>query len=105
MAINLSNLMNSSVASVNAMNEPSDRRSRRKAETRTKLVEAAKTLVARQGVEGTRIQEITEEADVGFGSFYNYFSSKDELIEVVLAEVVAAQGAAINAATATLDDP
>src|SRR6476661_2837885 len=62
-----------------------DRRARRREETRARLVEAAKALFARQGVDNTRIQEITDEADVGFGSFYNHFQSKEALIEAGLA--------------------
>jgi AcrR family transcriptional regulator len=66
-----------------------DRHARRREATRAKLVEAAKALFARQGVDNTRIQEITDEADVGFGSFYNHFQSKEALIEVVLADTIA----------------
>lgn len=82
-----------------------DRHARRREATRAKLVEAAKGLFARQGVDNTRIQEITDEADVGLGSFYNHYQSKEALIEVVLADTVAAQGAEIDALTAQLDDP
>jgi len=82
-----------------------NRQTRRREATRSKLVEAAKSLFARQGVDNTRIQEITEEADVGFGSFYNHFESKDAIVEAVLEETVAAQGAAIDRLTAGLDDP
>jgi AcrR family transcriptional regulator len=82
-----------------------DRHARRREATRTKLIEATKSLIARQGVENTRIQEITEEADVGFGSFYNHFASKEEVIEAVLADTIAAQGAEIDALTADIDDP
>jgi AcrR family transcriptional regulator len=82
-----------------------DRHARRREATRAKLVDAAKGLFARQGVDNTRIQEITDEADVGFGSFYNHFESKEALIEVVLADTIAAQGAEIDALTAQLDDP
>ncbi len=82
-----------------------DRHARRREATRAKLVEAAKAVFARQGVDNTRIQEITEEADVGFGSFYNHFQSKEALIEVVLADTIAAQGAEIDTLTAQLDDP
>ena len=67
------------------------------------MVEAAKAVFARQGVDSTRIQEITEEADVGFGSFYNHFQSKEALIEVVLADTIAAHGAEIDALVANLD--
>jgi AcrR family transcriptional regulator len=81
------------------------RQQRRREETRNKLIAAAKALFARHGVDNTRINEITEEADVGFGSFYNHFESKDAIVEAVLEQTLAAQGAAIEALTSDLDDP
>jgi AcrR family transcriptional regulator len=84
---------------------PLDRHARRRERTRSKLLDAARALFARQGVDNTRINEITDEADVGFGSFYNHFESKEAIVEAVLAEAVAAQGEAIDAATVELDDP
>ena len=66
-----------------------DRHARRREQTRAKLVEAARTLFARHGVDTTRINEITDEADVGFGSFYNHFDSKEAIVEAVLAETMA----------------
>lgn len=72
---------------------------------RRKLLDAAKALFAHQGVENTRINEITDEADVGFGSFYNHFDSKEAIVEAVLGEEVAAQGTALASVTADLDDP
>jgi AcrR family transcriptional regulator len=68
-------------------------------------VEAARELFARQGVDATRINEITERADVGFGSFYNHFADKDEIVEAVLRESTEAQGALVDALTGGLDDP
>ncbi len=82
-----------------------DRHARRREQTRAKLVEAARTLFAGRGVDNTRINEITDEADVGFGSFYNHFDSKEAIVEAVLAETVAAQGEAIEAVTSQLEDP
>jgi AcrR family transcriptional regulator len=82
-----------------------DRRARRRAETRAKLIEAARATFARQGVDATRINEITDEADLGFGSFYNYFDSKDAIVAAVVDEVVTAAGEAIAAATKDIDDP
>lgn len=84
---------------------PQGRQGRRRAQTRAKLIAAAGVLFARQGVENTRINEITEEADVGFGSFYNHFDSKDAIVEAVLADTIAAQAAALEAVTAGLHDP
>src|ERR1019366_9692309 len=81
------------------------RQVRRRAETRAKLMAAASALFARQGVDNTRIQEITDEADVGFGSFYNHFDSKDAIVAAVAHEAAAAMGAAIDVAAERLDDP
>lgn len=82
-----------------------DRHTRRREQTRRKLLDAARALFARQGVENTRINEVTEEADVGFGSFYNHFDSKDAIVEAVVEETIAAQGGAVSSLTADLDDP
>ncbi|HSS31737.1 MAG TPA: TetR/AcrR family transcriptional regulator [Solirubrobacterales bacterium] len=84
---------------------PQDRRSKRREATRQKLLDAARSLFASQGVDNTRINEITERADVGFGSFYNHFEDKEAIVQAVLAEAVATQGAGINAVTENLDDP
>jgi AcrR family transcriptional regulator len=55
------------------------RGARRKRETRIRLLEAALRLMAEKGMEGVAINEITEAADVGFGSFYNHFESKEAI--------------------------
>jgi AcrR family transcriptional regulator len=87
-----------------AVTEPG-RGARRRARTRARLLEAAGSLFAEQGVEATTIAEITERADVGFGSFYNHFESKDEIADVVAAEIVTARGAALAALRPQLSDP
>jgi AcrR family transcriptional regulator len=92
------------VASV-AEAPPSDRRTRRRELTREKLLRAARGVFARKGIDNTRINEITEAADVGFGSFYNHFDSKEAIVEAVLAETVSAQAAAVDRLTKDLDDP
>jgi AcrR family transcriptional regulator len=85
--------------------ERPDRQSRRRAQTRAKLLTAAATLFARQGVESTRINEITEEADLAFGSFYNHFESKQAIVEAVLKDTIAVQGELVATLTADLEDP
>jgi len=66
------------------------RSSRRRRETRARLLDAALKLMADRGVDGVAVNEITEAADVGFGSFYNHFPSKEaihaELIDLVFGE-------------------
>ncbi|MBB6731102.1 TetR/AcrR family transcriptional regulator [Cohnella zeiphila] len=48
--------------------------------TRSRLTEAAVTLFERQGYEATTVQMIADAASVAKGTFFNYFSSKEELI-------------------------
>lgn len=62
---------------------PEARGARRKRETRQRLLEAALELMADKGMEGVAINEITEKADVGFGSFYNHFESKEAIYDAV----------------------
>lgn len=56
-----------------------NRGARSREKTRRRLIDAALTVMAEKGVDGCAIADITEEADVGFGSFYNHFKSKDEI--------------------------
>jgi AcrR family transcriptional regulator len=62
------------------------RADRARQRTRRLLLDAGRTLIAAKGVAGLRIQDITEEADVALGSFYNYFQSKEDLLEAVITE-------------------
>lgn len=56
----------------------------RQQKTRIRLLRSAYSLMSVKGVDETTIQEITDTADIGFGTFYNYFSSKDEIASQVL---------------------
>ncbi len=56
----------------------------RQQKTRVRLLCSAYSLMSVKGVDETTIQEITDTADIGFGTFYNYFSSKDEIASQVL---------------------
>lgn len=66
----------------------SGRVQKRQVRTRIRLLQAAHRLMSEQGIDETTIQQITEEADVGFGTFYSYFSSKDDIAAQVLDCVV-----------------
>jgi AcrR family transcriptional regulator len=59
---------------------PSDRRSRRSAELRERLFRAALELFAKKGFAETTVEDITDAADVGKGTFFNYFPSKDHIL-------------------------
>ena len=81
------------------------RATRRRLETRARLVRAARELMARKGVGATSIQEITEAADVGFGSFYNHFDSKETIAAAVMAEAIESFGTAADRVAVVLEDP
>jgi AcrR family transcriptional regulator len=56
------------------------RRERRSAEIRERLFRAALDLFAAKGFAETTVEDITENADVGKGTFFNYFPSKDHIL-------------------------
>ena len=78
---------------------------RRKARTRQALIDAAVRLIAEGRGDRASIQEITEEADIGFGSFYNHFDSKEQLFATASEEVLERWGQLIDRASAGITDP
>ena len=93
-----------SSASASTTRSPT-RLDRRKARTRQALIDAAVRLIAEGRGERASIQEITEAADIGFGSFYNHFESKDQLFETASSEVLERWGRMIDRASAGIADP
>ena len=59
------------------------RRERRKEETRKQIFQAAMKLFGKKGVFATTVEEITEAADVGKGTFFNYFPSKEAILSAL----------------------
>lgn len=59
------------------------RRQRRAAETRLRLFRSALKLFAERGFRNVTVEEITEAVDVGKGTFFNYFESKDHVLGVM----------------------
>ena len=62
------------------LSHPSNRRERRSLELRERLIRAALDLFAKQGFAETTVEDITNAADVGKGTFFNYFPSKDHIL-------------------------
>lgn len=56
-------------------------RQARAVETKKKIVEAAKALIAEKGFEDTSIDDIVKKAGVSTGSFYTYFKKKEDVVE------------------------
>jgi len=84
--------------------EPPSRLERRKQRTRAALIKAAQRLIA-EGKVNVPVLEITQAADVGMGSFYNHFDSKEQLFEAAVSDVLDAHGAMLDRLTESLDDP
>lgn len=59
------------------------RRARRARQTRLRLLQAALQLFAGRGFHNVTVEEITEAADVGKGTFFNYFESKDHVLGMI----------------------
>lgn len=78
---------------------------RRKARTRQALVDAGRALLARKGDLGFSVQEVTDEADVGLGSFYNHFEDKQQLMRAAVEDVLTEHGTMLDSWTAGIDDP
>jgi AcrR family transcriptional regulator len=82
-----------------------NRLDRRKARTRAALLAAARELLTSRDPAAVSIQEITDAADVGFGTFYNHFQSKQELFDAAVEEVIEEHGAMLEEITAGIEDP
>lgn len=84
------------------------RRARRRADMRERLLRAALGLFAERGFVATTVADITEAADVGKGTFFNYFPTKEHVlaafgelqlgkIDAALADVQAGRATALGA--------
>lgn len=84
---------------------PLNRFERRRAQTRNALVKAARAILAERGNAEVSIQVIAERADVGFGTFYNHFETKEALFDAAVADALEEYGQLVDAATGSIDDP
>lgn len=84
---------------------PPGRVERRKRRTRSALLAAARSLFAERGLEHTTIAEIADRADVAVGSFYNYFATKEELLDALLEQELARQLELLQSRQRQVSDP
>lgn len=64
------------------------RAQRRAGRTRQRLLNAALEMFSDKGVDATTIEEITERADVGKGTFYRHFANKNEVMLALVEDAV-----------------
>jgi AcrR family transcriptional regulator len=81
-----------------------DRRTRNSAERRERLFRAAMELFARKGFTETTVEDITNAADLGKGTFFNYFPSKEHILLAFAEMQFAKLKAAVDEAR-TKDEP
>lgn len=65
---------------------PGSRVARRKEKTKRRLLEVARQLFSEKGIYWAKVEDITEMADIGKGTFYKYFDSKETILLVLLEE-------------------
>jgi len=78
---------------------------RRQRRNREALIDAARAIMTDKGVEAATMLEIAQRADVGAGTVYNYFKSKDDLAIAVLETLMHELALRIQAVTDRFEDP
>lgn len=64
---------------------------------RQRLLDAARTVVVREGPAGTTTRAILDEAGASAGTLYNYFSSKEALFEALIEDELGANASIVSA--------
>jgi AcrR family transcriptional regulator len=67
---------------------PRNRHERRRLQTRNLLIQAALQLVLEKGYDAISIQDITDRADLGRGTFYIHFKSKEDVFWTAFREII-----------------
>ena len=70
------------------MAEVLSRREQKKLFSRQAILEAAVKLFSQKGVQETSIADIMNVANLGIGTFYNYFESKEDVLMTLLENIV-----------------
>jgi AcrR family transcriptional regulator len=68
-----------------AVRDEKPRRERKKEEVRARIIETAIRLFARHGMANVTVDHIADMADIGKGTIYNYFETKEAIIVAYLA--------------------
>ena len=65
----------------------SSRRERKKAANRERIVRAGIELFGKHGIDAVTVDRIAEAADVGKGTVYNYFQTKEEVVVAFMVDL------------------
>ena len=75
------------MASRVATTEGNGRREELKAQNRAKLLAAARKVFAEKGLGAATARDIVRETDLASGTFYNYFTDKNDVFRALIAEL------------------
>jgi AcrR family transcriptional regulator len=89
------------IAARSAAFHHTSRRERHRTETRERIFRAALELFAERGYLETTVEDITDAADVGKGTFFNYFPTKEHVLATYGAERLAKVQCALEKAKST----
>lgn len=71
------------------MTTVTNRRERKKVESRARILSTAIDLFSRHGLDAVTIDQIAAAADVGKGTVYNYFTAKEDIVVAFMADLEA----------------
>ena len=63
------------------------KREAKKIKSKKNIIQSAIVLFAQKGLKDTSIADIMQKANLGIGTFYNYFQSKDDLLRSLLIQL------------------
>jgi AcrR family transcriptional regulator len=78
---------------------------RHKQRTRQLLMHATLELISEKGYEEVSVQDITDRADLGRGTFYLHFKNKEEVLWMILEEYFDRESAVVNERVANVPSP
>ena len=84
---------------------PLGRVARRRQKNLEALIRAGREVMGEKGIDAATMLEIAERADIGAGTVYTYFKSKDDLAIAVLESLMTDLGNRIEQVTNSFDDP
>jgi AcrR family transcriptional regulator len=84
---------------------PLGRVARRRQRNLEALIMAGRDVMGEKGIDAATMAEIAERADIGAGTVYTFFKSKDELAIAVLERLMTDLGTRIERVTNTFADP
>jgi len=76
------------------------RRERKKSAVRSRIIATAIELFSRNGIANVTVEQIAEDADIGKGTVYNYFETKEDIVVAFMVELEARVQARVRRLTA-----